>query len=78
MSSDYGTPSLVPDLQFGWLLLQSAGPRANHMFRQLPLGLSSDYASPHDDGMWRTAVALLGAKGFFFLKGGGFEVGGAE
>ena len=51
----------VPDLQCGWqLLLQSAGPRANHMIRTLPPELSSEYASEHDEGMWRTAVALLG------------------
>ena len=33
----------VPDLQRGWqLLLQSAGPRANHMIRTLPPELSSE------------------------------------
>ena len=47
----------VPDLQCGWqLLLQSAGPRANHMIRTLPPELSSEYASEHDEGTWRTAV----------------------
>ena len=56
-----GRQSSVPDLQRGWqLLLQSAGPRANHMIRTVPPELSSEYASEHDEGMWRTAVALLG------------------
>ena len=48
----------VPDLQCGWQLL--AGSRANHTIRTLPPDFSSEYASEHDEGMWRTAVALLG------------------
>ena len=51
----------VPDLQCGWQLLL-AGPRANHMIRTLPPELSSEYASEHDEGMWRTAVALFGQR----------------
>ena len=51
----------VPDLQCSWqLLVQSAGPRANHVIRTLPPELSAEYASEHDRGMWRTAMALLG------------------
>ena len=30
------------------------------MIRTLPPELSSEYASEHGEGMWRTAVALLG------------------
>ena len=55
MSSDCGTPSLVPDLQRGWqFILQIVGPRA-HMIRTLPPELSIDCASTHDDGMWKTS-----------------------
>ena len=51
----------VPDLQCAWqLLLQSAGPRANHTIRTLPPESSHECALEHDAGMWRTALALLG------------------
>ena len=51
----------VPDLQCAWqLLLQCAGPRANHLLRTLPPSQSAQYARAHDDGMWATAQRLLG------------------
>ena len=51
----------MPDLQCAWqILLQSAGPRANHTLRTLPPKLSADYAQGHDEGMWNTATTLLG------------------
>ena len=51
----------VPDLQCAWqILLQSAGPRANHTSRTLPPKLSADYAQGQDESMWNTAKTLLG------------------
>ena len=51
----------VPDLQCAWqLLLQSAGPRANHTIRTLPPESSHECVLEYDAGMWRTALALLG------------------
>ena len=51
----------VPDLQCGWqILLQSANPRANHTLRTLPPSSSAEYGRQHDEGVWNTAVALLG------------------
>jgi len=51
----------VPDLQCAWqLLLQCAGPRANHLLRTLPPSQSQAYARAHDDGMWTAAQRLLG------------------
>ena len=51
----------VPDLQCAWqLLLQCAGPRANHFLRTLPPSQSAEYARAHDQGMWTACQALLG------------------
>ena len=51
----------VPDLQCAWqLLVQCAGPRANHLLRTLPPSQSKTYAGEHDAGMWATAKTLLG------------------
>ena len=51
----------VPDLQCAWqLLLQCAGPRANHWLRTLPLSQSALYAKGHDEGMWEAAQNILG------------------
>ena len=51
----------VRDLQCAWqLLLQNAGPRANHTIQTFPPESSHQYALEHDAGMWRTALALLG------------------
>ena len=51
----------VPDLQSSWqLLVQCAGPRANHLLRTLPPSQSRAYAEAHDDGMWAAGQALLG------------------
>ena len=51
----------VPDLQCGWqILLQSANPRANHTLRTLPPSSSAEYGRQHGEGVWNTAVALLG------------------
>ena len=50
----------VPDLQCAWqILLQSAGPRANHSLRTMPKNASKKYAREHDEGIWSTAKALL-------------------
>jgi len=50
----------VPDLQCAWqLLVQCAGPRANHLLRTLPPSQSGEYASAHDDGMMAAAESLL-------------------
>ena len=52
---------LVPDLQCAWqILLQSAGPRCNHLLRTLLPSESSRYARAHDRGMWQPAQSLLG------------------
>ena len=49
----------VPDLQCAWqLLLQCAGPRCHHVLRIVP---PSQYAAGHDEGMFQTMTALLGA-----------------
>jgi hypothetical protein len=49
----------VPDLQCAWqLLVQCAGPRANHLLRTLPPSQSIAYATAHDDGMWAAAQTL--------------------
>ena len=46
--------------QRGWqILLQSANPRANHTLR-VPPSLSREYAVAHGEGLWGTALALLG------------------
>ena len=51
----------VPDLQCGWQIhLQSANPRAIHTLRTLPPSSSAEYGRQHDEGVWNTAVALLG------------------
>jgi len=51
----------VPDLQCAWqLLLQCAGPRANHLLRTLLASQSASYACRHDEGMWRVLNRLLG------------------
>ena len=51
----------VPGLQCAWqLLLQCAGPRANHFLRTLPPSQSAEYARAHDQGMWTACQALLG------------------
>ena len=51
----------VHDLQCWWqILLQSANPRANHTLRTLPPSLCAEYGQLDDEGVWNTAVALLG------------------
>ena len=51
----------ITDLQCAWqVLLQCAGPRANHMLRTLPPTQVAEYAKKHDDGMWATVCKLLG------------------
>jgi len=51
----------VPDLQCAWqLLLQCAGPRANHLLRTLLPSQSATYGCHHDEGMWRVLNRLLG------------------
>ena len=48
-------------LQCGWqILLQSANPRANHTLRTLPPSFSAEYGRQHDEGVWNTAITLLG------------------
>ena len=48
-------------MQCAWqLLLQCAGPRANHLLRTLPPSQSRAYAAAHDEGMWAAALALMG------------------
>ena len=50
----------VPDLQSAWqILLQSAGPRANHVIRTLPPSQSLEYAEAHDAGIWAVLRRLL-------------------
>ena len=50
-----------PGLQCAWqVLLQSANPRANHTLRTLPPALSLEYSRSHDEGIWGTALALIG------------------
>ena len=52
----------VPDLQCAWqLLLQCAGPRCHHVLRTVPPSQSARYAAGHDEGMFQTMTALLGA-----------------
>jgi hypothetical protein len=52
----------VPDLQCAWqLLLQCAGPRANHLLRTVPPTQVMSYAQRHDNGLWHVAEKLLGA-----------------
>ena len=51
----------MPDLQCAWqILLQSAGPRANHTLRTLPPKLSAEYAQGRDEAMCNTVKTLLG------------------
>ena len=51
----------IPDLQCAWqVLLQSANPRANHTLSTLPPALSLEYGRLHDEGIWGTALALIG------------------
>ena len=52
----------VPDLQCPWqLLLQCAGPRCHHVLRTVPPSQSARFAAGHDEGMFQTMTALLGA-----------------
>ena len=53
-------PSVL-DLQCAWLLLQYAGPRCHHVLRTVPPSQSARYAAGHDEGMYQTMTALLGA-----------------
>ena len=51
----------VPDLQSAWqILVQSAGPRCNHLLRTLPPSQSAEYAQAHDQAMWQSVKNLLG------------------
>ena len=51
----------VPDLQCAWqVLVQCAGPRANHLLRTVPPSQSKVYAEAHDRGLWNAAQELLG------------------
>eukprot|EP00973_Karenia_brevis_P005234 718493-Karenia_brevis.AAC.1 len=51
----------VRDLQCSWqLLVQCSVPMANHVLRTVPPSHCEGYAMDHDDGVWDTAVALLG------------------
>ena len=51
------------DPQCAWLMLSmSAVPRSNHMVRMLPPTQSAEYASTHDEAIWRTFCEFLGAK----------------
>ena len=50
-----------PDLQCAWqILVQSANPRANHTLHTLSPVLSMEYGRLHDEGIWSTALALMG------------------
>ena len=54
----------VNDLQCAWqLLVQCAGPRANHILRSVPPSQSAlvSYARKHDIGLWHAADTLLGS-----------------
>ena len=51
----------IPDLQCAWqVLLQSANPRANHTLRTLPPALSLEYSRLHGEGIWGSALVLIG------------------
>ena len=41
-------------------LVAECHPRANHTLRTLPPALSSEYSRLHDEGIWGTALALIG------------------
>jgi len=52
----------LADPQCAWLLLVlSASPRANHLLRVLPPTLVESYAAQHDDAIWETLCAIMGA-----------------
>ena len=54
---------LLPDVQCAWLLLRyCASPRANHLMRSVPPDQLDGYTRMHDDAMWDTLRALLGAE----------------
>ena len=53
----WGALQEVPDHQCAWqLLVQCAGPRANHLLRP---SQSQSYAAAHDAGMWTAALEVL-------------------
>ena len=50
----------MPDPECAWqILLQSAGPRANHTIRTLPPSQSRECARAHDAGLWATLAKIL-------------------
>ena len=51
----------VPDLQCAYqILVQSAGPRCNHLLRTVPPSQIKEYAEAHDAGMRGALSAILG------------------
>ena len=51
----------IPDLQCAWqVLLQSANPKATRCALCRLLFLSLEYSRLHDEGIWGTALALIG------------------
>ena len=46
--------SWVPDVQCAWqIVVECAGPRCHHLLRTGPPNQSTEYATGHDEGMWR-------------------------